>query len=72
MFQAISHNSEVNAAYAWIKCEREEDDDCGAVLEAGKIRGRSGRHLVLKIVIHDLVSSRAKMTLNCFCNDSLS
>ncbi|KAJ0501386.1 putative alliinase, pyridoxal phosphate-dependent transferase domain 1 [Helianthus annuus] len=29
-------------AYAWVKCEREEDDDCGAVLEASKIVGRSG------------------------------
>ncbi|KAF5781848.1 putative alliinase, EGF-like domain, pyridoxal phosphate-dependent transferase, major [Helianthus annuus] len=29
-------------AYAWVKCEREEDDDCGAVLEAGKIIGRIG------------------------------
>ncbi|MFS7980612.1 putative alliinase, EGF-like domain, pyridoxal phosphate-dependent transferase, major [Helianthus anomalus] len=29
-------------AYAWVKCEREEDDDCGAVLEASKIIGRSG------------------------------
>ncbi|KAI3810427.1 hypothetical protein L1987_20039 [Smallanthus sonchifolius] len=29
-------------AYAWVKCEREEEDDCGAVLEAGKIIGRSG------------------------------
>ncbi|XP_076943996.1 tryptophan aminotransferase-related protein 3-like [Bidens hawaiensis] len=29
-------------AYAWVKCEREEDEDCGAVLEAGNIKGRSG------------------------------
>ncbi|KAK9069640.1 hypothetical protein SSX86_011544 [Deinandra increscens subsp. villosa] len=29
-------------AYAWVKCEREEEYDCGAVLEAGKIIGRSG------------------------------
>ncbi|KAL8248973.1 hypothetical protein R6Q59_005841 [Mikania micrantha] len=29
-------------AYAWVKCEREEDDDCKAVLEAAKIRSSSG------------------------------
>ncbi|KAI3675962.1 hypothetical protein L1987_85558 [Smallanthus sonchifolius] len=29
-------------AYAWVKCEREEDDDCGAVLKARKIIGSSG------------------------------
>ncbi|KAK1440395.1 hypothetical protein QVD17_06220 [Tagetes erecta] len=29
-------------AYAWVKCEREEDEDCSEVLEAGKIIGRSG------------------------------
>ncbi|KAL7585836.1 hypothetical protein Lser_V15G43017 [Lactuca serriola] len=29
-------------AYAWVKCEREEEDDCGAVLEAGKITSRGG------------------------------
>ncbi|KAK9069641.1 hypothetical protein SSX86_011545 [Deinandra increscens subsp. villosa] len=29
-------------AYAWVKCEREEEYDCGAVLEAGKIIGRTG------------------------------
>ncbi|CAH1446144.1 unnamed protein product [Lactuca virosa] len=29
-------------AYAWVKCEREEEDDCRAVLKAGKIIGRSG------------------------------
>ncbi|GJV70188.1 tryptophan aminotransferase-related protein 3-like protein [Tanacetum coccineum] len=29
-------------AYAWVKCEREEENDCGAVLEAGNIKGRSG------------------------------
>ncbi|KAI3675965.1 hypothetical protein L1987_85561 [Smallanthus sonchifolius] len=29
-------------AYAWVKCEREDDDDCSAVLEAGKIIGRRG------------------------------
>lgn len=29
-------------AYAWVKCEREEDKDCYAVLEAAKILGRRG------------------------------
>ncbi|KAL8255055.1 hypothetical protein R6Q59_033276, partial [Mikania micrantha] len=29
-------------AYAWVKCEREEDHDCSAVLKAGKIIGRNG------------------------------
>lgn len=29
-------------AYAWLKCEREEDKDCYAVLEAAKILGRRG------------------------------
>lgn len=30
------------AAYAWLKCEREEDKDCYAVLEAANIIGRQG------------------------------
>ncbi|KAL5560252.1 hypothetical protein UlMin_036463 [Ulmus minor] len=29
-------------AYAWVKCEREEDEDCSAVLKAAKIIGRGG------------------------------
>ncbi|KAJ0985580.1 hypothetical protein J5N97_003936 [Dioscorea zingiberensis] len=29
-------------AYGWLKCEREEDRDCDAVLRAGGISGRSG------------------------------
>nr|GEY32146.1 tryptophan aminotransferase-related protein 4-like [Tanacetum cinerariifolium] len=29
-------------AYAWIKFERDEDVDCGAILEAGNILGTSG------------------------------
>ncbi|XP_031132098.1 tryptophan aminotransferase-related protein 4-like [Ipomoea triloba] len=29
-------------AYAWVKCLREEETDCGAVLEAAKIIGRAG------------------------------
>ncbi|PSS19521.1 Tryptophan aminotransferase-related protein [Actinidia chinensis var. chinensis] len=29
-------------AYAWLKCEREEDQDCAAVLKASKIIGRGG------------------------------
>ncbi|KAL5560258.1 hypothetical protein UlMin_036469 [Ulmus minor] len=29
-------------AYAWVKCEREEDKDCYAIFEAAKITGRSG------------------------------
>ncbi|GJR00403.1 tryptophan aminotransferase-related protein 3-like protein [Tanacetum coccineum] len=29
-------------AYAWIKCERDEDVDCAAILEAGNILGTSG------------------------------
>ncbi|XP_051124214.1 tryptophan aminotransferase-related protein 4-like [Andrographis paniculata] len=29
-------------AYAWVKCEREEDKDCSAVLRAGNIVGREG------------------------------
>ncbi|KAM7507360.1 hypothetical protein LguiA_017813 [Lonicera macranthoides] len=28
------------AAFAWIKCEREEDKDCYKVLKEGKIKGR--------------------------------
>ncbi|KAI3675964.1 hypothetical protein L1987_85560 [Smallanthus sonchifolius] len=35
-------------AYAWVKCELEEEDDCGAVLEAGKIIGRSGSRFSAK------------------------
>ena len=30
------------AAYAWLKCEREEDKDCSAVLKAANILGRQG------------------------------
>ena len=30
------------AAYAWLKCEREEDKDCYAVLKAAKILSRRG------------------------------
>ncbi|GKC46050.1 tryptophan aminotransferase-related protein 3-like protein [Tanacetum coccineum] len=29
-------------AYVWVKFERVEENDCGAVLEAGNIKGRSG------------------------------
>uniref|UniRef100_A0A0D6QV61 Alliinase C-terminal domain-containing protein n=1 Tax=Araucaria cunninghamii TaxID=56994 RepID=A0A0D6QV61_ARACU len=29
-------------AYAWVKCEREEDRDCAAVLKSGGIIGRGG------------------------------
>ena len=32
----------VMTAYAWVKCEREEDKDCYAVLNAAKIIGRQG------------------------------
>nr|GEU79917.1 tryptophan aminotransferase-related protein 3-like [Tanacetum cinerariifolium] len=35
-------------AYAWVKCEREEEIDCGAVLEAGNIKGRSGSNFSAK------------------------
>lgn len=30
------------AAYAWLKCEREEDKDCYEVLKAANITGRRG------------------------------
>lgn len=30
------------AGYAWLKCEREEDKDCYAVLEEANIMGRRG------------------------------
>lgn len=30
------------AAFAWMKCEREEDKDCYKVLKEGKIKGRTG------------------------------
>lgn len=42
MYKFMSHESKIIAAYAWVKCEREEEYDCGAVLEAGKIIGRAG------------------------------
>ncbi|MFS7986118.1 putative alliinase, pyridoxal phosphate-dependent transferase domain 1 [Helianthus anomalus] len=29
-------------AYAWVRCERDEDKDCREVLEAGRIIGQSG------------------------------
>ncbi|XVF29857.1 hypothetical protein REPUB_Repub16aG0006600 [Reevesia pubescens] len=33
---------ELSPAYAWVKCEREEDKDCYAVLKAANINGREG------------------------------
>ncbi|XWS21818.1 hypothetical protein CRYUN_Cryun30bG0087800 [Craigia yunnanensis] len=33
---------ELSPAYAWLKCEREEDKDCSAVLKAANIIGRQG------------------------------
>jgi len=30
------------AAYAWVKCEREEDRNCIEILNAAKILGRGG------------------------------
>ncbi|XWS24915.1 hypothetical protein CRYUN_Cryun27aG0025900 [Craigia yunnanensis] len=33
---------ELSPAYAWLKCEREEDKDCYAVLKAANIIGRQG------------------------------
>lgn len=33
---------ELTPAYAWLKCEREEDKDCYAVLKAANIIGRQG------------------------------
>ncbi|XP_051123500.1 tryptophan aminotransferase-related protein 4-like [Andrographis paniculata] len=33
---------EASPAYAWVKCEREEDRDCCAVLRAANIVGRAG------------------------------
>ncbi|KAK4280139.1 hypothetical protein QN277_011802 [Acacia crassicarpa] len=33
---------ELTPAYAWLKCEREEDKDCYEVLKAAKIEGRRG------------------------------
>ncbi|PON52681.1 Trytophan aminotransferase [Parasponia andersonii] len=38
-FHKVRHPS---PAYAWLKCEREEDKDCNAVLEAANITGRKG------------------------------
>ncbi|GJR00409.1 tryptophan aminotransferase-related protein 3-like protein [Tanacetum coccineum] len=35
-------------AYVWVKCEREEEDDCGVVLNAGNIIGRSGSNFSAK------------------------
>lgn len=32
----------IMAAYAWMKCEREEDKDCYGVLKAANITGREG------------------------------
>ncbi|KAJ0507807.1 putative alliinase, EGF-like domain, pyridoxal phosphate-dependent transferase domain 1 [Helianthus annuus] len=32
----------IKQAYAWVRCERQEDNDCAAVLKAGKIIGQSG------------------------------
>lgn len=33
---------ESSPAYAWVKCEREEDRDCNAVLQGANINGRNG------------------------------
>ncbi|KAK4428361.1 Tryptophan aminotransferase-related protein 3 [Sesamum alatum] len=32
-------------AYAWLKCEREEETNCNAVLQAANIIGRAGRRV---------------------------
>lgn len=32
----------MTAAYAWLRCERKEDKDCSAVLNAANIIGREG------------------------------
>lgn len=32
------------AAYGWLKCEMEEDEDCYAVLKEGGILSRPGSH----------------------------
>lgn len=40
MLNIISINIDFISAYAWVKCEREEDKDCYAVLQAGNITGR--------------------------------
>ncbi|QCD98570.1 U3 small nucleolar RNA-associated protein 4 [Vigna unguiculata] len=33
---------ELSPAYAWLKCEREEDKNCYEILEAAGINGRAG------------------------------
>ncbi|XP_076932147.1 tryptophan aminotransferase-related protein 4-like [Bidens hawaiensis] len=38
----FNETREPNPAFAWVKCEREEDDNCNAVLDAGKVIGRPG------------------------------
>lgn len=38
-FQTVTGPS---PAYAWVKCEREEDEDCTAVMKGGGIIGRGG------------------------------
>lgn len=40
--QLICTNFNLMAAYAWVKCEREEDTDCYEVLQAANITGRRG------------------------------
>ncbi|KAH7832853.1 hypothetical protein Vadar_000646 [Vaccinium darrowii] len=47
-------------AYAWLKCEREEEEDCGAVLKEANIIGREGsmfaagnRHVRLSLLRTD-------------------
>ncbi|KAK6938240.1 Alliinase, C-terminal [Dillenia turbinata] len=50
-------SEEDGVAYAWVKCEREEDKDCCAVLKAKGIQGRAGtkfhadkRHVRLSLI----------------------
>ena len=41
-FYNFNNSKLIMTAYAWLKCEREEDRDCYSVLEAAGITSREG------------------------------
>lgn len=68
------------AAFAWVKCEKEEDKDCNAVLNYGRVTGRDGslfgaesRYVRLSLVKSeddfDLLLKRMQMLVSQEQND---
>ncbi|KAL3617739.1 hypothetical protein CASFOL_038060 [Castilleja foliolosa] len=59
-------------AYAWLRCEREEDKNCTAVLRVANIQGRNGSLFSSEdryVSLSRIRNLGAKMNLICCCND---